>query len=229
MVCKGGRLTGGGNAVPDKESTAWDILLESGAELLEVSLEQITIIGRSGGVVTGIQVALIIGKGIIAHRAAEKDFHSGALLVKGRQGVQDDIIGLPLVFPNALGRFPDVLCYVLPIFIEEKGGIHEAGDILCFREKVDDGVGVQGSCKTAGAEAGNHQRIRITQIRAYHRKYLIPVGIAPMMNDVLFPVKSGIREITGSGMEITGGIGDDHISPVLERIILNGSPESHGG
>ena len=58
---------------------------------------------------------------------------------------------------------------------------------------------------------------------------LVPVGIASVVNHVLFPVQARIGEISHPGVEITGGVRDYHIRPVLERIILNGSAESHGG
>ena len=49
------------------------------------------------------------------------------------------------------------------------------------------------------------------------------------MQHVFLTVKSRIREVSGSGMEVSRSIRNDDIRPVLKRILRNRSAESEGG
>ena len=215
---------------PDKEATVRDVLLETRAELLQIALEHIAVISRNWfGVTAMVQVVLIGGQSVVANGTAEENLHRRTLLVQGREGIQHDIVRLALILPYALGGLPDILGNVLPVLIGKLRGIHEAGNVLCFREIVDDSVRVQGRGKTSGAETSDHKRVRRTQVRHYHLKNLVPVGISPVVKHMRLPVQPRIREIAGSGMEVSGSIRNDDIRPVLERILRNGSAESEGG
>ena len=82
VVREGGCLSGGGNAIPDKEASVRDVLLETCAELLKVLLEHVAVIGRNRlRIASVVKIVLVSGKGIVANGTTEKDFYRRTLLV----------------------------------------------------------------------------------------------------------------------------------------------------
>ena len=163
----------------------------------------------------------IFGKCSITGRTGKGNFDPVAMILLQRlQAVQRDVIAVDALC-DFLRCFPYISCHFRPAGIDHKTAVHIACHIVAIGESPHDIIRQQSSTEAACGETGYQDLIRIIahMLHSFLECGTI-IGIAVVMEHLLASIQRGIGEVSGTAMEVTGGVGNGQHIPVPERIAL---------